>query len=595
MMNLRKRAVSDTFLKFLVPTVMSYLTLSVISLTDLVIAGHFIGATALSAISLAYPVVVYTQILFAFFGVGGAIHLSTQMGRGRWEECSRIFTTAIAATVLFSVLSAIPGLLFLDPLLKFLGASGGDVWIQARGYISVLTGGLPFLTLSPVMVMYLRNDSEQRYALLCVTVAGVTNLVLSLFLVIVADMGTMGIAIGSVFSEMLCCLLAAFRLFSGKRMFRLVRMKPDITVLRQILYPGMTLAVIFFSHMFQVVVVNRRLGLYGSGEGIAVYAVVKYLIIFMFAFFDGVNGSMQPMLGIYYGEREKENVKTTAGCGAAAMLLFSVAMLLLMALGAPFLCRLFSLTGEVTGREGIYAFRMMAFCCPMMAFITFVNGFYRCTENVVRAFWISLTDNFVFPVACVYVFSMLFGMRGVWYGLLAGSFCTCILIAILCLTGGRGLLMLEEKDFLRKEKEFLKIYPANRENLQEIVRDLEEYGKSAGLSTRQNYFINLIIEELVVNVIMMADSGRNRRFYVDVRVFQDEEGHLTVRVRDNLTQFDPAESGVGDLGTLLKDYRDQGQIREGAINELGIGMIKRIAREYSYHRTIGYNNFLVTI
>ena len=84
--------------------------------------------------------------------------------------------------------------------------------------------------------------------------------------------------------------------------------------------------------------------------------------------------------------------------------------------------------------------------------------------------------------------------------------------------------MLEEKDFLRKEKEFLKIYPANRENLQEIVRDLEEYGKSVGLSTRQNYFINLIIEELVVNVIMMADSGRNRSPYVDVRVFQDEEG-----------------------------------------------------------------------
>lgn len=594
-MNLRKRAVSDTFLKFLVPTAVSYLALSAISLTDLVIAGHFVGATALSAISLAFPVVVYTQILFAFFGVGGAIHLSTQMGRGRWEECSRIFTTAIAATIIFSVLSAIPGLLFLDPLLRFLGASGGELWIQARGYVSVLLAGLPFMALSPVMVMYLRNDSEQRYALFCVAVAGVANLVLSILLVTIVDMGATGIAVGSVLSEMLCCLLAAFRLFSGKRMFRLVRMKPDVAVLGQILYPGMTLAVIFFCHMFQVVVVNRRLGLYGSGEGIAIYAVIKYLLLFMFAFFDGVNGSMQPMLGIYYGEREKENVKITAGCGAAAMLLISGAMLLLMALGAPFLCRLFSLTGEVAGREGIYAFRVMAFCCPMMALITFLNGFYRCTGNVAMAFWISLTDNFVFPVGSVYVFSVLLGMRGVWYGLLAGSFCTCMLIAILCLTGGKGLLMLEEKDYLRKEEEFSKIYPANRQNLPEIVREVEQYGETAGLSARQKYLVNLIIEELVVNVIMMADDRKNRRSYVDVRVFQDEEGSLTVRVRDNLTQFDPAESGVGDLGTLLEDYQNQGQLHEGAVNEIGIGMIKRIASDYSYHRTIGYNNFLVTI
>ena len=55
------------------------------------------------------------------------------------------------------------------------------------------------------------------------------------------------------------------------------------------------------------------------------------------------------------------------------------------------------------------------------------------------------------------------------------------------------------------------------------------------------------------------------------------------------------EPGKGDLNMLIERYQEDGSIDYKRINELGIGMIKKIASEYSYRRTIGYNNFLVTI
>ena len=91
---LENRIVRDTFMKFFFPTVASSITLSVISMTDLIIAGNLVGETGLSAISLGLPIVIFAQIVYALFGMGGAIFLAVHMGRGDREYCSRIFTVS---------------------------------------------------------------------------------------------------------------------------------------------------------------------------------------------------------------------------------------------------------------------------------------------------------------------------------------------------------------------------------------------------------------------------------------------------------------------------------------------------------------------
>ena len=593
-MDLEKKVVRNTFGKFFVPTVTGSVMISVLSMTDLLVAGHFIGEIGLSAISVAYPVVVYSMILSAFFGMGGAIRLSFRMGQGKREEASRIFTTALTAAALISVLSAVLGLLFLDPLVRLMGASGGQLFTESRSYIRVLLAGLPFEVMSPVMVTYLRNDSEQRYAMLSVLTAGIVNFVLSVLLVKGAGMGLAGISAGTVLAEMLCCLLAALRLFNRQRMFRLIRMKPDLPLLWEILYPGLTLAAIFLSQIILTIVVNHRLGRFGGTAEVALYAVIKYLINFLFAFFDGVHGAMQPMLGIYYGERERKNVRTTAECGAVAMAVISCGMFLVMALGGPILCRIFNLTGEETVRECVFAFRILAFFCPAAAFVTFINGFYRCTGKTLRSLILSLADNLMFPVIAVLVLSEYFGTAGIWYGLLAGSLCTSVLIAVMCLTGNDGLLLMKKEEYIRPADEFSWICPAMNEELPDLIRQAGEYCDSSNISPKKRFYIDLIIEELAANVLALAGKDGDRH-YIDVRISPAEDGHVTVRIRDNLTQFDPTDSGVGDLRSIRQEYLENGRIQDGGINELGIGIIKKIATEYSYRRTVGYNNFQVTI
>lgn len=592
---LENKIVKDTFKKFFFPTVASSITLSVISMTDLVIAGNMVGESALSAISLGLPIIIFAQILYALFGMGGAILLSVHMGRGDRDMCSRIFTVSMLSSVIISVIAAVLGTIFLKPLVVTLGATPGEVMEAAMDYIGVLIIGMPFLVLSPVMVTYLRNDNEQKYAMLCVIVAGVSNIIISVYLVAAYNMDCAGIALGSVIAEGLCCLLAGIKLFNKHRMFKLVRLKgmaEPLLLNMKIIKLGITLAIIFASQILLTIVVNHALGSYGGGQGIAIYAVIKYLINFLFALFDGVTGSIQPMLGIYYGEREESNVRRTAKISAFTMFAISMVMAALMFFGGQLLCLIFNITGETLTKETLFALKVLAVYCPLMALTTFANAFYRCTGKTTMAFVISIFDNLIFPISTVIMLSTRYGLRGVWYGLLAASILTNTFLVLYCLISRKGFLLLNKKDFVRPEGEFRKIVPAKKENLPELLTAVETYCDESEIGPKQTYYISLVIEELVANVVNMA--GDDRGFdYADILIVP-EEGKLRLRVRDNLTQFDPTASDVGDMDAardgLMNDEED-----DNLINDLGIGIVKKIASDYSYRRTIGYNNFMVVL
>ena len=606
MENIEKRIVKDTFWKFLIPTVTSSLALSIISMTDLVIAGNLIGHNALTSIGVALPIVILAQILYALFGMGGAILLSNRMGKGDRQGCSRIFTVSLSCAVFFSVAIAIIGRILLVPITELLGGTAGNGIDGPEGYIGVLFIGFPMLVLSPVMVTFLRNDNEQRYAMVCVLITGLLNVFFSVFFVKAVHLSGAGIALGTIVAEGICCLLASLRLFNRNRMFGLVPFwkqtdEKFLTLTGEIARQGATLAAIFASQILLTIVINRLLNSHGGSEGIAIYGILKYLINFIFALFDGVTGSMQPMLGIYYGEKEEENVRETARIGMISMLVIAFFLSLATAFGGRMLCTLFRVTEEGMLRETILAFRVLAAYFPIVAFTTFLNAFYRFTGRVGMAFCLSLLDNLIFGISAVWFMVQLIGMRGVWWGLLVGCVFTALFIIFYCLVKHQGLLLLRKEDFVRPDGEFHVVSEATNEKIPLLMSDLEQYCDEMGIEVMKTFYIHLTIEELVVNVISRAKVDGRSLSYVDVRITPDVEGEdncVLLRVRDNLTQFDPSASEVGDIDVLLDNMMsgEEGTDElEGNVNELGIGMVKKIAKEYHYRRTIGYNNFMVLI
>lgn len=588
-----KKLVRETFFKFFTTALASSVVLSVLSMTDLMIAGNALGERGLAAVSLALPVMMAVQIAAALWGMGGAIVFSARLGEGDFKACGRIFTLALVCSGVTGMVLGGAGLLNLEKLVLFLGAVGEEEIRTASQYINTLLLGLPFMILAPVMNTFLRNDSRQTYSFVCVVSCALLNVALSLFFCFGLGLGMRGIGAATTISQGACCVMAGAGLFRGRHSYGLCRDFFSRELVGEVLKPGLAVSLIFFCQILLTVVVNRILNVHG---GAAVYGVVKYMINFLFALFDGVTGAIQPMLGIYYGEREKENIRYTAGYAFGTMMVLAFCMFVFMELGGGFLCRILAVGDGAVAAMTVEASRIMGVWCFGAGAVTFLNAFYRCVGKERLSFLIGPGDNLIFPLASIFFFVSLMGLgtKGVFFGLCASSFVTLIFLCIIVRPWERGVLLLEEKEFPATEHEFRRIVPASIQEVSRVMEDVEAYGEKMEISPKTQYYIVLSLEELVINVIGLANTdkaGRKKRkeYYADIRISPGEDGSVSLRIRDNLTEWTPAALDMKSTDSLVE--LDEA----GDVNELGIGIVKKIAKTYSYKRTIGFNNFSVTL
>ncbi|MDO4265427.1 MAG: MATE family efflux transporter [Eubacteriales bacterium] len=593
---MEKKLVSITFFKFFTAALAASVTLSFLSMTDLIIAGHAVGEVGLSAVSLALPLMMLVQILSALFGMGGAIVYSEKLGSGDLEGCARVFRTAVFCALVFSLCVSFSGLFFEAALVRILGAGTAAEIREATAYIRTLLLGYPFLVLSPILVTFLRNDSQVFYSMLCVLFCASLNVVLSLFLCVGLSFGIGGIGAATVFSQMISCLLS-IRVLGKNELLRSCKRRSgpfSAAVLKELLTPGSAVALIFFCQMLLTLCVNRILA---PVSGAAVYAVVKYLINFLFALFDGVTAAMQPMLGIYYGERELKNIRYTARNSAFWIFLLAGIMFFLMEGFAAPLCMLFGVQSASLLVLSETAVRLIGISCLGSAAVTFLNAFYRSTGRAGISVRLSLCDNLVFPLLaiCFYTYALKLGVTGVFLGLMTAPFLTLILWALSCRPKKRGILLLDPSDYPEEESAFHCIVPAEPEVIRNLMEEMEVFGKVQDIPMKTQYYMSLCVEELLLNVLGVSRAqsgkrnGRERKEYADIRILKKPDGTVLLRIRDTLTEW----SGEWKRRQKLSEIPSAGE--ETGVNELGLGIVQAVAENYSLKRTIGFNNFSVTL
>ena len=130
------------------------------SLLNILFAGLFFGGKGSYVVGLALPVMIFTNIITYFFGVGGGIAVSIRQGQGDKKEASRIFTAAVFGTAVLGILALIFGVLMSGSLLPLLGARTFSEQDAAGEYVRILFMGMPFLLLCGVLNAFSRNDSH---------------------------------------------------------------------------------------------------------------------------------------------------------------------------------------------------------------------------------------------------------------------------------------------------------------------------------------------------------------------------------------------------------------------------------------------------
>ena len=195
--------------KMAIPTIISQLITLIYNIADTWFIGQTGNPYMVAASSLVLTVFLMTTAVANLFGVGGGSLVVRLLGSKQEEEARKVASLSLVMAAGSALLFSILCLVFMNPLLRTLGASDNTIGF-ARQYLLfvVVIGGLPTV-LSNTMSSMLRNIGYSREAAFGLGMGGVLNVILDpLFMFVILPDGyeVAGAAIATMLSNVIAFL-----------------------------------------------------------------------------------------------------------------------------------------------------------------------------------------------------------------------------------------------------------------------------------------------------------------------------------------------------------------------------------------------------
>ncbi len=84
------------------PAMVSMSAMALYSVIDGVFVGYFLGASALAAINLVFPMFMLFSSVIDMLAAGSSVQIATRLGAGKRREASRIFSFSLGAIFVVS-------------------------------------------------------------------------------------------------------------------------------------------------------------------------------------------------------------------------------------------------------------------------------------------------------------------------------------------------------------------------------------------------------------------------------------------------------------------------------------------------------------
>ena len=207
--------VPKALLTMAIPTIISQMINLIYNMVDTFFIGRAGNSYMVAATTITLTLVMMNVAMGNLFGIGGGSLVARLMGAGRPDEAEKVSSFSLMWTVAAALTYSLLIGLFINPILRFLGASDATIGF-ARSYamIVIVAGCLPAV-LSQVLAHLLRNTGFSGKASMGLSMGGLLNVALDpLFMFVILPRGqeVTGAAIATLISNICACvyLLVAY-------------------------------------------------------------------------------------------------------------------------------------------------------------------------------------------------------------------------------------------------------------------------------------------------------------------------------------------------------------------------------------------------
>lgn len=394
-----------------VPTIISMLITSLYNMADTYFVGS-LGTSAQGAVGVVFSLMAIIQAIGYMFGNGAGNYVSRLLGQKERNKAERVAAICFYTSLLVGILFTVLGLLFLDPLVKCLGATE-TILPYARDYARYILLGTAPMIASLVLNNLLRFSGNAAYAMIGITAGAVINIVLDPLLISHFGMGISGAAIATVISQVISFLILLGNSFrKGNIPVRWKDFTLDKAILCTILRGG--LPSLYRQGLASVasILMNWAARPFGDAA-IAAMTIVSRFSMFSGSAIIGFGQGMQPVCGFNYGAKLYSRVRKAF---LFCIRVSTMALLLIASAGilfAPQIVLLFQKNDPLVIHLGVTALRCQLFALPTLGMSVMNMMLFQTVGENKRATVMAMARQGIFYIPIVILLPRLLGFVGV--------------------------------------------------------------------------------------------------------------------------------------------------------------------------------------
>lgn len=377
---MRNGPIKKTLLVLAVPSMIGMLASAFYNLVDTMFIGLLHDTNSMAAVSVTFPIFIILMAIGQMIGVGAASCVGRLLGAKEKEKADRASGLAIFLSVLFSVLAMVIGLIFLNPLLGLMGASG-EVIPYAKSYASWLLLGSIFTITNLVFNNLLRTEGAAKRSMVTIIIGSVANIILDPIFMWVFNLGLSGAAIATVISQGISTVLMMSFYFKKQSVINInkktifIKTAEDKAICKQIFSIGIP---VFITHAFAAVatsVLNSAAEIFGAAA-LAAMGIVNKIYTILTQIIGGYANAYLPFSSYNIGAKKYSRVKEATYFSLFITFAYSfIAMAIINIMPYGFI-RIFSNDPQVINL-GINSLKMQTYLLWGFSFIAIMTALFQ--------------------------------------------------------------------------------------------------------------------------------------------------------------------------------------------------------------------------
>ena len=222
---MESRSIPRLLLQFSTPAVLASLVSVTYNLVARIFVAKRFGMDGVAALTVSFPVVVLFLAISMMIGTGATIIISIRLGERNNDKAEEALGQALLLSAVTAALFIFFGQLFLDPILRFVGATGdaadpNSVFSLAKSYISVIIWGVFVQHIAYGVNNFLRAEGKPLIAMVSMFLSAIVNIVLGYYFLLVLKTGAWGAGLANVIASAVAASWICYLYFSGKTVLR---------------------------------------------------------------------------------------------------------------------------------------------------------------------------------------------------------------------------------------------------------------------------------------------------------------------------------------------------------------------------------------